>query len=67
MLKKTFIRILLLGTMVFATFFVLISANKPQAAVNSDCTETEIKKEEIHPQGEFIWESFAGTILIGLN
>ena len=67
MLKKTFIRLLVLGTIVFASFFVLISAARTEQPVNTDLTESDVKGENSHPQGEFILESFIGSVLIGVH
>lgn len=67
MLKKTFIRLILLGTIVFAAFFVLISANKSQEPVNAECIDSDVKNNNTQSQGDFILKSFIGSVLIGTN
>ncbi|MGZ5134244.1 MAG: hypothetical protein ACXWCG_03810 [Flavitalea sp.] len=67
MLKKTFIRILVLGTIVFASFFVLISATRTEQPVNTDLIESDMSGENRYPQGEFILESFIGSVLFGIH
>ena len=67
MLKRTFIRLLVLGTIVFATFFVFISATRTEQPANIDSTESDMSGENRYPQGEFILESFIGSVLIGIH
>lgn len=67
MFKKTFIRLMLLGTIVFASLFVLISANKTPDPINSDCIESDAKNENTQSQGDFILKSFIGSVLIGTD
>ena len=58
---------MLLGTIAFACFFVLISANKVNEPVNTDCTESGTKNENSHSQEEYILENFIGSVLIGIK
>ena len=67
MLKKTFIRLLVIGIIVFASFFVFISATRTEQPANTDSTETGVNKENLRPQGEYILESFVGSVLIGIH
>lgn len=67
MLKKTFTRLVLIGILAFALFFVLISASKVQQPMDAECTESGIKTETMRPTGEFIVESLVGSILVGTN
>ncbi|MBC7828899.1 MAG: hypothetical protein H7122_14215 [Chitinophagaceae bacterium] len=64
MLKKTFIRLMLLGTIAFACFFILISATKTHDA---DCIESDAKNNDSNSQGDFILKNFIGSVLIGTN
>jgi len=67
MFKKTFIRLILLGTITFALFFLFISVNKAQTIPAPDCIETGTANENTYPQGEFILETMIGAISIGIN
>jgi hypothetical protein len=67
MLKKTFIRLLVLGTIVFASFFVFISATRTEQPANTDSTESGIHNENGRPHGDFILESFISSVLIGVR
>lgn len=67
MFKKTFIRLVVLGTLAFTLFFVLVSAQKARKSANPDCTDSETKNDSRHPSGDFILESLVGSVLIGLK
>lgn len=67
MFKKTFIRLVMLGTLAFTLFFVLVSAQKARESANPDCTGSETKAENKRPSGEFILESIVGSVLIGIK
>lgn len=67
MFKKTFLRLLILGSLAFTLFFVLVSAQKAREANGQDCTEAEIKAGKAHPSGEFILETIVGSILVGIK
>jgi hypothetical protein len=67
MLKKTFIQILLIGVIAFASIFIITSATKAPDTVVPDAVETNTKSETMNPSGEFILETLVGAILIGTN
>ena len=57
MFKKTFIRLVVLGTLAFALFFVLVSAQKArQIRLNPDCTESETKMVASTVTGILSWK-----------
>ena len=67
MLKKPLIQILLMGIIAFASVFVIISATKVPDTQGADSIESSSKTEAINPSGDFILETFVGSILIGTN
>jgi hypothetical protein len=67
MLKKTFIRLVLLGIMAFASFFTVISATREEEPVTSENTNSGSADEKLQPSGELILETLAGSILEGTN
>lgn len=67
MFKRTFIRLVVLGTLVFTLFFVLVSAQKARDAANIECNGAETNAENKRPSGEFILESIVGSVLIGMK
>lgn len=65
MLKKTFIRLILIVTLVFALFFAFVA--HPQAPT-TDCAESNNKKDNNYTQGEFIiWETVIRSIPSGTH
>jgi cytochrome oxidase Cu insertion factor (SCO1/SenC/PrrC family) len=67
MLKRTFIRLIVLGSLAFTLSFVLVSAQKARQSANSGCTETETKTADKSASGEFILESRVGSLLIDIK
>lgn len=65
--EKTFIRLMLLGSLAFASFFVFISSQKDQEPVNTECTGSDTKKSTANLRGEFILEGIVGSVLLGTN
>ena len=65
MLKKTFIRLIVMGILSFACFFFLISVNKTQKTAYQHSVETDANNGHLHSGGEFILESFIGSVLAG--
>jgi hypothetical protein len=61
MLKKTFIRLMLLGTMAVATFFIIVAVQKPYRA---ELTEAGA---DSHSHTEFIFEGMVGSMLIEVH
>lgn len=57
---------MLVGTIAFASFFIFISVNKSTETAEAEFTESNTNKANTS-QGEYILESFVGSILIGTN
>lgn len=66
MFRRTFLRLFLLGCLAFALFFALVSTQKSREAEN-DGAGSETKTESTRPSGEFILESFVGSVLLGMK
>jgi hypothetical protein len=67
MLKRTFIRTIVLGSVVFACFFILVSADRSSETLSRDGIETGAQNDKTQSKGEFILESFMGSAVIGTH
>jgi hypothetical protein len=67
MLKKTFIRLIVMGILSFACFFLLIALNRAEKTAYQHSVETDANNDNLHSRGEFILESFIGSVLAGTH
>ena len=66
MFRKIFVRLVVLGTLTFALFFLLAAAEGERQIQETDSTESGVNTAE-HPAGEFILETIVGSVLIGIK
>ena len=66
MFKKTFTRLLVLGSLAFGFFFAVVAFDKARKSALQD-PESEVKAGTYHPTGEFVLESIVGSVLIGIK
>jgi hypothetical protein len=67
MFKQTFIRLIVLGTLMFILCFALVSAQKARKSVLADCGEHETKAEKARPSSEFVLERLVSSVMFGIR
>jgi hypothetical protein len=65
MFKQTFIRLIVLGTLLFAFCFALVSAQKTRESALTDCDQPETKAENARPSSEFVLERLVSSVMFG--
>ena len=67
MFKQTFIRLIVLGTLLFAFCFALVSVQKARKSALADCNEPETKAESPRPSSEFVLEKLVSSVMFGIR
>ena len=67
MFKQTFIRLIVLGTLLFAFCFALVSAQKARASAMADCDQSETKVENAPLSSEFVLEKLVSSVMFGIK
>ena len=67
MFRQTFIRLIVLGTLLFAFCFALVSAQKARKSALADCGQPETKAEMARPSNEFVLEKLVSSVMFGIR